>query len=206
MLAKYQNACNTIRQKIDSGKKGGAISLQVKTDLDSQLKTVKDLSSKVQYKIDEHIKVVNALPREKSASQKVTIVKLQKDLDRMKTLHQTLARDHSNLRVDRVAGNNNQNNQNPFNNNNSQQQEQLMMQPQDVDDALIEERDKDIQKINDDLVLVNEMFKDMAHLVHKQGDMVEKVAEDTEQSRERAEAGLAQVEQAAKYQPTCSIM
>ena len=49
-------------------------------------------------------------------------------------------------------------------------------------------------------------FRDMAQIVHKQGEMVEKVAEDTEQSRERAEAGLAQVQQAAKYQPTCAIM
>lgn len=48
--------------------------------------------------------------------------------------------------------------------------------------------------------------RDMAHLVNKQGEMVEKVAEDTEQSRERAEAGLAQVQQAAKYQPTCIVM
>jgi t-SNARE complex subunit (syntaxin) len=46
----------------------------------------------------------------------------------------------------------------------------------------------------------------MAHLVQGQGEMVEKVAEDTEQSRERAEAGLAQVQQAAKYQPTCCVM
>ena len=36
--------------------------------------------------IDEHIKLVNGLPREQGASQKVTIVKLQKDHDRMKTL------------------------------------------------------------------------------------------------------------------------
>ena len=36
--------------------------------------------------IDEHIKLVNGLSREQGASQKVTIVKLQKDHDRMKTL------------------------------------------------------------------------------------------------------------------------
>lgn len=47
--------------------------------------------------------------------------------------HQTLARDHSALRVDRVAGNGNSNNNqsdnhNPFNSNSHQQQEQLMMQ------------------------------------------------------------------------------
>lgn len=206
MLSKYQNSCNSIRQKIDSGKKGAAISLQAKSDMDSQLKSVKDLSSKVQYKIDEHIKLVNTLPREKAASQKVTIVKLQKDHDRMKNLYQTLVRDHSNLRVDRVAGHSQGSNQNPFDSVAQQHQEQLMMQPQDVDEALIEEREQDIQKINNDLVLVNEMFQDMAHLVNKQGEMVEKVADDTEQSRERAEAGLAQVQQAAKYQPTCAIM
>lgn len=204
MLSRYQNSCNVIRQKIDTAKRG-AVTPSVKSDVDSQIKSMRDLSSQVQTKIDEHIKLVNGLPREEGASHKVTIVKLQKDHDRVKTLLQTLVRDASNLRVEKVAGQQqNNSNGNPFDDDPLQQQ--LRLEVQDVDEALIQEREQDIQKINEDLVLVNEMFKDMAHLVEKQGEMVEKVAEDTEQSRERAEAGLAQVQQAAKYQPTCSIM
>lgn len=33
------------------------------------------------------------------------------------------------------------------------------LQGQDVEDAIIEERERDIKKINEDLVLVNEMFR-----------------------------------------------
>lgn len=184
--------------------KKGAVSQQVKSDVEMQLKSLKDLSMRVQTKIDEHVKMVTKLPREQSASQKVTIVKLQKDFDRVKNLLQTLVRDNSNLRVEKVAGKQDDAG-NPFGSG-DQVQHQILMEPHNVDDALIEEREKDIQRINSDLVLVNEMFQDMAQLVEKQGEMVEKVAQDTEQSRERAEGGLAQVQQAAKYQPTCAVM
>lgn len=36
---------------------------------------------------------------------------------------------------------------------------QPLMQGQEVDDAILEERERDIKKMNQDLVLVNEMFK-----------------------------------------------
>lgn len=42
-------------------------------------------------------------------------------------------------------------------------------------------------------------------MVESQGEMIEKIAEDTESSRERAEAGLKEVTQAAAYQPVCVI-
>ena len=59
--------------------------------------------------------------------------------------------------------------------------------------------------MNRDLKLVNEMFKDMAQIVEGQGEMVEKVAESAEESHERAKAGLEQVQQAARYQSSCTI-
>ena len=37
----YQNACNAIRQKIDGSKKGGAISLQAKTEYETFLHFIK---------------------------------------------------------------------------------------------------------------------------------------------------------------------
>jgi hypothetical protein len=45
----------------------------------------------------------------------------------------------------------------------------------------------------------------MAGLVEKQADAVTEIAKSTEISHERAQAGLAQVKQAAAYQPGCSI-
>lgn len=42
-------------------------------------------------------------------------------------------------------------------------------------------------------------------MVDQQGAIIEKVAESAEASRERAEAGLGQLNQAAAYQPGCAI-
>ncbi len=45
----------------------------------------------------------------------------------------------------------------------------------------------------------------MADIVGEQGEKVKDVHQSTEVSRERAEAGLAEIKKAAEYQPTCSI-
>lgn len=49
------------------------------------------------------------------------------------------------------------------NNNSLQQQQQIVLKPlltgKEVDEAIIEERERDIKKMNHDLLLVNEMFK-----------------------------------------------
>ncbi len=81
----------------------------------------------------------------------------------------------------------------------------MLFKDEDIEAAIIEERERDIKRINNDLVLVNEMFKDMANLVEKQGVVVTQIAEQTDISRERAEAGLGEVKQAADYQPGCTF-
>ena len=69
----------------------------------------------------------------------------------------------------------------------------------------MEERERDIRKLNSDLQMVHEMFKDMASIVEKQGELVEEIAITTETSHERAKAGLTQVQQAAAHQTTCIV-
>ena len=74
-----------------------------------------------------------------------------------------------------------------------------------MDDLIAEERERDIKKMNQDLRLVNEMFKDMAEIVEKQNPSIQKIAESTEASHERAKAGLEQVQQAAASQGGCLL-
>ena len=80
------------------------------------------------------------------------------------------------------------------------------VQGQDVDDLIAEEREREILKMNQDLKMVNEMFKDMADIVQEQGEVIQTVAETTENSNSRAKAGLKQVEQAAGYQSGCVVV
>ena len=88
-------------------------------------------------------------------------------------------------------------------------QQQQVLQPvmveQDIEEMIIEERNKDIQRLNHDLVLVNEMFKDMAEIVDRQGEAVETIHKTTEESHTRAAAGLEQVNKASELQPGCTI-
>ncbi|CAE7592611.1 SYP22 [Symbiodinium microadriaticum] len=167
--------------------------------------------------MDDHVQNVNALPRDQAVGRRVSVVKLQKDYERVKLQYQTILSNYASMRVDRTSAAAARSSDGTLSTTydsgsagadqqfSGQKQQALMMQGQDVDDAIIEEREKDIKKINHDLVLVNEMFRDMAQIVEGQGKTIEKIAEDTESSRERAEQGLAEVKQAAIYQPTCSI-
>ena len=190
--------------------------------------------------MDAYVKQVNSLPREEATSRRVSVVKLQRDYERLSLQFTNLQKDHGALRVDRTIQNPSSDSfSNAYDNSQNapplqqQQQQQFMPQLNDVDDAIIEERERDIKKINQDLHLVNEMFKyepisiiimiiiiitifidlwlilffsrDMANIVEKHGGIITKIEEDSEVSKDRAKEGLDQVTQAAKYQPTCLI-
>ncbi len=47
--------------------------------------------------------------------------------------------------------------------------------------------------------------REMAEIVGKQGEQVDRVHKATESSHEQAKEGLEQVNQAANYQPTCVL-
>ena len=79
------------------------------------------------------------------------------------------------------------------------------LQGAEVDEAIAEERERDIRRINQDLVMVNEMFQDVAKLVDDQNKPIDDIAQSTEESHARAQEGLKQVQQAANYQPGCLL-
>ncbi len=91
-----------------------------------------------------------------------------------------------------------------------QQQQQVLafqaIQGQEVDDMIMEERARDITRINQDIQIVNEMFQDMANIVQTQQPMVEQIHKTTEEASVHAKQGLEQVNQAAAYQPVCIVM
>lgn len=113
------------------------------------------------------MKQVNELPREEATARRVSAVKLQRDYDRVFNQYQAIIKDHSSIRVDRSIPTNSHNDtfSNAYDNSNAgqsnyqQKQQTLMHELIDVDDAIIEEREQDIRKINQDLHIVNEMFR-----------------------------------------------
>jgi phosphoenolpyruvate-protein kinase (PTS system EI component) len=118
--------------------------------------------------LDVYVKQVNELPREEATARRVSAVKLQRDYDRVFSQYQAIIKDHSSIRVDRSIPTNSGHNEtfsNAYDNSNTgqsnyqHQQQTMMHELVDVDDAIIEEREQDIRKINQDLHIVNEMFR-----------------------------------------------
>lgn len=79
------------------------------------------------------------------------------------------------------------------------------MQDEDIDEALVREREAELRNINADVHKVNEIFRDLATLVDKQQGEVDQIGELVEKSHAHAEKGLDQVQKAAKLQPSCVV-
>ena len=80
------------------------------------------------------------------------------------------------------------------------------MQVTDVTTTMIQERDAEIRNINREMATVNEIFKDLAHIVDEQQTDIDNIETMMEQSNQHAKAGLEQVQKANEYQPGCSVM
>jgi len=80
-----------------------------------------------------------------------------------------------------------------------QQQEQLANE-MDFNEAIIEEREDGIREIEGQMAQVNEIFKDLALLVHEQGETIDTIAEQTDRTMSTTEKANAQLFKAKKYQ------
>lgn len=84
-----------------------------------------------------------------------------------------------------------------------QQQEQLRLASQDEVDfqeSLIIERESEIRNIEQSVGELNELFRDVAHMVHEQGGQLDLISENVE--RTNVDTGRANVElnSASRYQ------
>jgi hypothetical protein len=126
--------------------------------------------------MDRQLSLLDAMSRTEAAAPRAALSKLQKDLERLRGTMQSVASDVSLLRVSAEAetdpaasawrilspGGSSDEQQQQYQQQ-QQQPQQLALKPlmheQDVDQMIIEERERDIKKLNHDLALVNEMFK-----------------------------------------------
>ncbi|GAU41466.1 hypothetical protein TSUD_237160 [Trifolium subterraneum] len=73
-------------------------------------------------------------------------------------------------------------------------------------EAIIEEREQGIQEIQQQIGEVNEIFKDLAVLVHEQGAMIDDIGTNIENSHEATVQAKSQLVQAAKTQRSNSSL
>jgi len=122
------------------------------------------------------------------ATRRLALSKIGNDINRMTAQLKSVSGEVNMLAVTAygssggVANNSNSGMGNGGQQHQQQQQQQLQfqtLQGQDVDEMIMEERERDITKINSDIVLVNEMFKDMANIVQAQQPQIDEVHKST---------------------------
>lgn len=86
-----------------------------------------------------------------------------------------------------------------------QRQQQQALLHEDLDEGLLREREEELLRINQSVVKVNEIFRDLGELVARQQEDIDTIETNVERSHAAAKQGLEQVEKAAKYQPGCAI-
>uniref|UniRef100_A0A7S3PAK1 t-SNARE coiled-coil homology domain-containing protein n=1 Tax=Amphora coffeiformis TaxID=265554 RepID=A0A7S3PAK1_9STRA len=73
---------------------------------------------------------------------------------------------------------------------------ELQLQQDRLAEQIMREREEEIRKINQGMHQVNEIYKDLAHIVGSQQEHVDAIETQMEESRVNAENGLQQVEKA----------
>ncbi|KAF2801569.1 t-SNARE [Mytilinidion resinicola] len=84
-----------------------------------------------------------------------------------------------------------------------QQQEQLRLASQDEVDfqeSLIIERESEIRNIEQSVGELNELFRDVAHMVHEQGEQLDIISDHVETTHEASQGAHKNLVQAARYQ------
>lgn len=215
-LRLFQRSCQGLKDKTTEMKRRGNVGPTEKNGLDTQIRELREMENKIKSQLDSQIRQLDNLPRNEIASRRAGLAKLQKDFDRVKGALPGITSDAATIKVSRDTGSSESfkrmgEKDLPIPPGKGQQLQQRhlagqsVMVEQDTDEMIIEERNRDIQKLNQDLLKVNEIFKDMADIVEQQGEMIENVHQITEESHEKAKEGLAQVEQASKLQPGCVV-
>jgi t-SNARE complex subunit (syntaxin) len=150
-------------------------------------------------------------------AKKQALRKLERDFERVQATAQSckakVTRQQKQLQQ-RGGGNDGTNNNNTSATDNAAanalQQEQQRFQMQIQEDRLAEEimkeREEEIRNINKGMHQVNEIYKDLAHIVGNQQEEVDQIETQMEDARGNAESGLKQVQTAnEKYDSQCTI-
>nr|XP_046181548.1 syntaxin-12-like isoform X3 [Oncorhynchus gorbuscha] len=77
---------------------------------------------------------------------------------------------------------------------------QTITQTTEEDLALIKERETNIRKLESDILDVNQIFKDLAVMIHDQGEMIDSIEANVESAEVHVDRGTEQLQRAAYFQ------
>mmetsp|Transcript_9517 Transcript_9517/g.23357 ORF Transcript_9517/g.23357 Transcript_9517/m.23357 type:complete len:278 (+) Transcript_9517:372-1205(+) len=89
------------------------------------------------------------------------------------------------------------------------EQQQMLIQRDKLQQEIMQEREDEIRKINKGMHQVNQIYKDLAHIVGEQQEHVDQIEDKMEESKTAAQSGLYQIHKANENHgagANCSIM
>lgn len=78
-------------------------------------------------------------------------------------------------------------------------QKQLLLMQED-NTKMVAEREEEVNKIVRSIMDLNEIFKDLGHMVHEQGTILDRIDYNIEQTQFQVNEGLKQLQKADRYQ------
>lgn len=80
-----------------------------------------------------------------------------------------------------------------------QVQKQMLLQ-QEENTKMVAEREEEVNKIVRSIVDLNDIFKDLGHMVHEQGTILDRIDYNIEQTQVSVQEGYKQLQKAERYQ------
>lgn len=87
-----------------------------------------------------------------------------------------------------------------FINSPTQSQQAMLQIEEECDLQLLRDREQAIRKIESDIVEVNQIFKDLATMVHEQGEVIDSIEANVETASIQVNEGAQQIAKARDYQ------
>ena len=185
-----------------------------------QLDVLRQLEARVRDQLQTQKKQKQNINNHNEANKQQTLIKLERDFDRVQVIATNckakVARQQKQLQQRGQA-----NAANALDNNGSstvtnsaaeslqqeQQRFQLQLQQDRLHQEIMTEREQEIRNINKGMHQVNEIYKDLAHIVGSQQEHVDQIETQMDNAKGNAESGLSQVQKAnEKYnQSQCTI-
>ena len=204
-----------ILEKISQQLLSTGTSSGIRSELEQQYNVQLDVLRQLEQRVRDAILVQRQ--QATNEAKKQALKKLERDFERVQATAQSckakVARQQKQLQQRGGGGGANNAASTSMSDNaaaNALQQEQERFQMQLQEDRLAEEimreREEEIRNINKGMYQVNEIYKDLAHIVGNQQEQVDQIETQMEDARGNAESGLKQVQTAnEKYDSQCTI-
>lgn len=196
-----------IIEKVGSKEDGPLLDQQFKLQID----VIQQLGSKILSQLDMQAKLLEQMTRVDAAKHRATHQKLTGDYRFVETTYKNLKLDYSKRRYEldiRRKQIMEEEDRRNFEEGLDEDNARLQMQLRDdrVNEEIMREREEEVRNINKGMHQVNEIYKDLAHIISSQQEQVDEVEKHMEEATGHAASGLEQIQKAtAKSEKSCVI-